>query len=572
VSPEERRRSKEAEAQKRAEEERRQQQAAAARLAEEERQREAEDEHRRKTAAEAERQRLERDAAAEREAEERRKKEKKAEDERRRAEEERRHQEAEARRKVEQEQAFAAVKRADSVGTVDAFLAAHPESHLAGDARALRAALIFREDAYNKAMAGDDPAVLKAFLASYKKGPASDQVRGRLRRLEPQRSRRPLLMAGTFGVLLIGAISLWLADAYWTPAPPKQTPAQPSLTTVSPAADAEAKRRADEAEQQRQAALKAEEDAKRVAEAKAAADAEAKRRADEAEQQRQPALKAEEERKRAEVDARRDPALAVIPGSGQSFQDRLANGQPCPICPEMVVVPAGSFTMGSPASELQREATEVQVRVTIARPFAVGRFPVTFAEWDACVADGGCEGYRPDDQGWGRDRRPVINVNWDDTKLYIDWLNAKTGKTYRLQSETEREYVTRAGTTTPFWWGSSITPKQANYNGNHPFGGGTKGEYRQQTVPVDSFDANPWGLFDVHGNVSEWTEDCWYDSNQGNPGNGSARTTGDCGLRVVRGGSWYGYPGDLRSAYRFWNSTGLRADHLGFRVARTLNP
>jgi formylglycine-generating enzyme required for sulfatase activity len=215
---------------------------------------------------------------------------------------------------------------------------------------------------------------------------------------------------------------------------------------------------------------------------------------------------------------------------------------------------------------------EAQATVTIAQPFAVGRFAVTFAEWDACVADGGCNGYRPEDHGWGRDRRPVINVNWDDAKVYIDWLNAKTGKTYRLLSETEREYVTRAGKTTPFWWGPSITSKQANYNGNYTYRGGAKGEFRQQTVPVDSFEANPWGLFNVHGNVWEWTEDCWNDSEQGNPGNGSARTTGDCDRRVIRGGSWNFYPQDLRADKRSLSTSDVRVGNLGFRLARTLNP
>jgi formylglycine-generating enzyme required for sulfatase activity len=246
----------------------------------------------------------------------------------------------------------------------------------------------------------------------------------------------------------------------------------------------------------------------------------------------------------------------------------------CDNCPEMVVVPAGSFTMGSPASEPEHTNGEVQVSVTIARPFAVGKFAVTFAEWDACVADGGCKGYQPDDRRLRRAKLPVINVNWDDTKLYTDWLNAKTGKTYRLLSEAEREYVTRAGTTTPFWWGGAITPTQANYNGTaDPYkGGGTKGEYRGQTVPVDSFEANPWGLFNVHGNVWEWTEDCWNGSNQGNPGNGSARTTGDCIRRVLRGGSWGYPPQDLRAALRFRYYSDDRGSALGFRLARTLNP
>jgi formylglycine-generating enzyme required for sulfatase activity len=267
-----------------------------------------------------------------------------------------------------------------------------------------------------------------------------------------------------------------------------------------------------------------------------------------------------------------DPAQSVKPGSGQNFQDRLANGQPCPMCPEMVVAPAGTFMMGSPPDEPERDDDEVQVRVTIARPFAVGKFAVSFAGWDACVADGDC-----DKRGDGsRGRHPVINVSWNDAKVYIDWLNAKTGKTYRLLSEAEREYVTRAGTTTPFWWGPAITPKQANYDGSaEPYkGGGTKGEYRRQTVPVDSFEANPWGLFNVHGNVWEWTEDCWNDSNQGNPGNGSARTTGDCNRHVVRGGSWISIPRHLRAAVR---NTGTifgqgRVIDLGFRLARTLNP
>ena len=240
----------------------------------------------------------------------------------------------------------------------------------------------------------------------------------------------------------------------------------------------------------------------------------------------------------------------------------------------MVVVPAGSFTMGSPASEPERSNGEAQIHVTIARSFAVGKFAVTFDEWDACVADGGCNGYRPGDQGWGRGKRPVINVSWDDAKAYTTWLSRKTGKTYRLLSEAEREYVTRAGTTTPFWWGSSITPKQANYDGSdEPYkGGGSLGEYRKSTVPVDSFEANPWGLYNVHGNVWEWTEDCWNDSNTGNPGNGSARTTGDCHSRVVRGGSWPSYPLDLRVANRSSSSAVHRRSNQGFRLARTLEP
>jgi formylglycine-generating enzyme required for sulfatase activity len=169
-----------------------------------------------------------------------------------------------------------------------------------------------------------------------------------------------------------------------------------------------------------------------------------------------------------------------------------------------------------------------------------------------------------------RGNRPVTDVNWDDARAYAAWLSRKTGKTYRLLSEAEREYVTRAGTMTAFWWGSSIIPNQANYDGNYTYAGGPQGEYLGRSVPVDNFEANPWGLFSVHGNVWEWTEDCWNDSNQGNPGSGDARTTGDCGRRVVRGGSWYSTPQDLRAAFRSRYTSGARYCNIGFRLARAL--
>jgi formylglycine-generating enzyme required for sulfatase activity len=135
--------------------------------------------------------------------------------------------------------------------------------------------------------------------------------------------------------------------------------------------------------------------------------------------------------------------------------------------------------------------------------------------------------------------------------------------------------VTRAGTTTPFWWGSSITPKQANYDGSaEPYkGGGSKGEYRKKTVPVDSFSSNPWGLHNVHGNAWEWTQDCRNESNSGNPADGNARTTGDCSSRVLRGGSWESNPEDLRAASRLWLITNARIiNGIGFRLGRTLTP
>jgi formylglycine-generating enzyme required for sulfatase activity len=249
----------------------------------------------------------------------------------------------------------------------------------------------------------------------------------------------------------------------------------------------------------------------------------------------------------------------------------------CDTCPEMVVVPAGSFTMGSPAGEAQRGSDEgPQRRVTFSRQFAVGKLAVTFDEWDACAADGGCtyygQGYVPSDEGWGRGRRPVINISWDDAKAYLAWLSRKTGKTYRLLSEAEREYVARAGSTTPFWWGWPISTSQANYDGNHVYSGGSKGENRQKTVPVDSFQPNPWGLYQVHGNVREWVEDCHQGSYGGAPTDGLAWISGDCTRRGLRGGSWLDYPWDLRSARRLWYSADYRKPYLGFRVARTLSP
>ena len=251
---------------------------------------------------------------------------------------------------------------------------------------------------------------------------------------------------------------------------------------------------------------------------------------------------------------------------GKVFQD-------CPECPEMVVVPAGSFTMGSPSSEEGRFDYEgPQHRVTIAAPFAVGKYEVTFAEWEACVAAGGCGGYRPNAAGWGRSRRPVINVSWEDATVYVDWLSRQTGEHYRLLSEAEWEYAARAGTTGPFHFGSTISTDQANYSGNFTYGSGRKGVERRSTVPVGSFPANAFGLHDVHGNVWEWVEDCWNDSYAGAPSSDSASVSGGCGLRVLRGGSWFDHPRNLRSASRYGYSYVLRNVDNGFRVSRTLTP
>lgn len=242
----------------------------------------------------------------------------------------------------------------------------------------------------------------------------------------------------------------------------------------------------------------------------------------------------------------------------------------CDACPEMVVVPAGSFMMGSPKSEEGRDTDEgPQRHVAFTFDFAVGKFALTFAEWDACVTMGGCKQYRPSDQDWGRGNQPVINVSWEDAKAYTSWLSTKTGKTYRLLSEAEREYVARAGTTTPFWWGSALT-NQANHNFPRDATGAIAFVALKRTLPVDSFKPNPWGLFNVHGNVAEWVEDCWNRRYDDAPANGAAWYSGDCGRRVMRGGSWADYGARLRSANRDAQVITFRGSALGFRVARTL--
>lgn len=246
----------------------------------------------------------------------------------------------------------------------------------------------------------------------------------------------------------------------------------------------------------------------------------------------------------------------------------------CAACPVMTVIAPGTFNMGSPTTELGRAGSESpQHQVTIGHKFAFGRFSVTFEEWDACVADGGCNGYTPADQGWGRGTRPVINVSWNQANVYLAWLSRKTGKPYRLPTEAEREYAARAGTTTPFWWGSSITSEQANYNGTYTYGDdGVRGELRGQSVPVDSFLPNPWGLFQMHGNVSEWTQDCWHDNYYTDPpADGSAWTFPDCKLRVRRGGSIGSPPQVLRSAARLSGPQDKGQPFISFRVVRPLS-
>jgi formylglycine-generating enzyme required for sulfatase activity len=237
----------------------------------------------------------------------------------------------------------------------------------------------------------------------------------------------------------------------------------------------------------------------------------------------------------------------------------------------MVVVPAGHYLMGSSASEPRRNHDEgPQHVVSIPRPFAVGKFAVTFAEWDACVTFGNCPPVS--DSGFGRGTQPVINVSWDDARKYVAWLSKSTGKPYRLLTEAEREYAARAGTTSVYPWGDEIG------KGDDPGterakcdGCGSPVDEKKQTAPVGSFPANAFGLHDMAGNVWEWVEDCYQPNYIGAPTDGSAHLAGDCSRRVVRGGSWQSRPDQLRSGNRGLASSVTRTLALGVRVARTLS-
>ncbi len=280
------------------------------------------------------------------------------------------------------------------------------------------------------------------------------------------------------------------------------------------------------------------------------------------------------------------------PGGGKTewFRDHDAG-------PEMVVVPAGEFMMGSPEDEPERESwgkgTESpQHNVRIVRPFAAGRLAVTRGQFAAFVnntqhkTEGGAyiwkgDKWEHDPNGSWRnpgfaqdDTHPVVCVNWHDAKAYAAWLSNQTNHDYRLLTEAEWEYACRAGTGGPFWWGSSITTAQANYDGNYVYkGGGGKGEWRKSTVPAGHFAANPWGLYNVHGNAWEWCEDVWHDTYNGAPADGSAWLQGgDAATRVLRGGSWNSNPRYLRSAFRVRITPENRDWNLGLRVARTLTP
>ncbi len=250
-----------------------------------------------------------------------------------------------------------------------------------------------------------------------------------------------------------------------------------------------------------------------------------------------------------------DAGNALPPGS--VFRD-------CADCPQMVVVPAGSYMMGSPPDESSRERNEgPQRRVTIARPFAVGAYEITFDEWDACVTDRGCNGHHPFDYGWGRGKQPVVDVSWLDAQAYLKWLQRKTGQHYRLLSEAEWEYAARAGSTTAYFWGADAGSNHANCK---HCGSAWDGKH---TAPVGKFAPNAFGLYDMLGNVWEWVADRYHANYLHAPKDGRVWVGGQ-DMRVVRGGSWWNEADESRAARRDASGVDGRGESGGFRVAREL--
>jgi len=239
---------------------------------------------------------------------------------------------------------------------------------------------------------------------------------------------------------------------------------------------------------------------------------------------------------------------------GKTFRD-------CPLCPEMVVVPKGTYVMGDKKSRDKRE--KPAHLVFFSKPFAIAKLEAQFSEWQACIDEKGCTRV-PDDHGWGRDGMPVVNVDFEDVQQYVAWLSKKTGAVYRLPSEAEWEYVARGGTTTQYWWGDKVGKNLVNCRKcGSPWSG--KG-----SAPSGSFKPNPFGTYDMNGNVWEWTADCWNPTHEGASSKGTARLTGDCKNRLIKGGSWYYFSKLSRPAYRYRNDARVFSYNIGFRVLREL--
>ncbi|WP_455375389.1 formylglycine-generating enzyme family protein [Kaarinaea lacus] len=261
----------------------------------------------------------------------------------------------------------------------------------------------------------------------------------------------------------------------------------------------------------------------------------------------------------------------------ETFNDKLTNGENGPA---MIVIPAGRFMMGPNAKQSTTFPSEQPLHpVRIKRQFAIGKFELTFRDYDIFVNATGYD--KPSDRGWGtldwgRNKTPVFNVNWHDAKRYLEWLSEQTGAHYRLPTEAEWEYAARAGTTTVFSTGDCIDTDLANFHGKEALNDCPLSQlYRGRVIDTGSFPPNPWGLHDVHGNILEWTEDCWHDSYEQAPDDGSAwlnkGDSANCKRRVLRGGSWSGRALELRSAARANNKAEHKSIFIGFRVVRELH-
>jgi formylglycine-generating enzyme required for sulfatase activity len=236
------------------------------------------------------------------------------------------------------------------------------------------------------------------------------------------------------------------------------------------------------------------------------------------------------------------------------------NFRDCPTCPMMVAIPTGEFTMGSKDGTRDQRPTR---KITFTRMFAIGKFEVTFKEWGTCVSGGGCRSV-PSDNGWGRENRPVINVSWDDAQEFARWLTKKTGERYHLLSEAQWEYAARAGSQTKYAWADTIGDNRANCKGCGSQWDG------KSTGTVGSFKPNAFGLHDMHGNVWEWTEDCWHRNYRRAPKDGRAWTTGSCKQSVLRGGS-FREGAEFSSSTRRARYPSAPRDNFGFRIARIIN-
>ena len=264
--------------------------------------------------------------------------------------------------------------------------------------------------------------------------------------------------------------------------------------------------------------------------------------------------------------------LAAMPSAGDVFQD-------CTNCPEMVLIPSGTFRMGCLSGDDDCYGDELPVHEVSIQSFALSKHEVTFAQWDTCVAAGSCGGYSPIDQDWGRGNRPVISVSWEDAKSFIAWWSEVTGHAYRLPTESEWEYAARAGSVTKYHFGNAESQlcRYANHADRDSIwdwrNKACSDPHFGETSPVGRYEPNQFGLYDMLGNVWEWVEDCWKDSYAGPPSDGSAWLGGNCDERVLRGGSWRADPRNVRSANRFKYNSGARYfNEFGFRVARTLTP